>query len=92
MPEPSTKTLYCSFCGKSQNEVDQLIAGPAAGLFICDECVELCMSIVLERRTEKRTRVPLAVQSDFERLERNIEDDVNRWIERLQALKRLSKS
>jgi ATP-dependent protease Clp ATPase subunit len=43
------------FCGKSQNEVDQLIAGPASGLFICDECEELCMRIVLEHRTEKRS-------------------------------------
>ena len=37
-------TLYCSFCGKSQHEVRKLIAGPT--VFICDECVELCMDIV----------------------------------------------
>ena len=41
----SPKTLYCSFCGKSQHEVRKLIAGPAA-VFICDECVELCIDIV----------------------------------------------
>ena len=41
-----TKTLYCSFCGKSQNEVQQLIAGP--NVFICDECTKLCAEIVNE--------------------------------------------
>ena len=49
-----TEALYCSFCSKNQDQVDQLIAGPAANLFICDECVELTMRIVLEHRTEKR--------------------------------------
>ena len=39
-------TLYCSFCGKSQHEVKKLIAGPT--VFICDECVELCMDIIRE--------------------------------------------
>ena len=38
--------LYCSFCGKSQHEVKKLIAGPT--VFICDECVELCMDIIRE--------------------------------------------
>ena len=39
-------TLYCSFCGKSQHEVRKLIAGP--NVFICNECVELCMDIIRE--------------------------------------------
>ena len=39
-------TLFCSFCGKSQHEVKKLIAGPT--VFICDECVELCMDIIKE--------------------------------------------
>ncbi|MBL6782832.1 MAG: ATP-dependent Clp protease ATP-binding subunit ClpX [Alphaproteobacteria bacterium] len=39
-------TLFCSFCGKSQHEVKKLIAGPT--VFICDECVELCMDIIRE--------------------------------------------
>ena len=39
-------TLFCSFCGKSQHEVRKLIAGPT--VFICDECVELCMDIIRE--------------------------------------------
>ena len=42
----SKNTLFCSFCGKSQHEVRKLIAGPT--VFICDECVELCMDIIRE--------------------------------------------
>jgi ATP-dependent Clp protease ATP-binding subunit ClpX len=41
-----TKTLYCSFCGKSQFEVQKLIAGPS--VFICNECVSLCLDIIRE--------------------------------------------
>ena len=44
-------TLYCSFCGKSQHEVKKLIAGPT--VFICDECVELCMDIIKEENKSK---------------------------------------
>ena len=42
----SKGTLYCSFCGKSQQEVRKLIAGPT--VFICDECIELCKDIIQE--------------------------------------------
>ena len=48
----SKDTLYCSFCGKSQHEVRKLIAGPT--VFICDECVELCMEII---RDENKNNV-----------------------------------
>lgn len=41
---PSSETLYCSFCGKSQHEVRKLIAGPT--VFICDECIDLCHEII----------------------------------------------
>lgn len=44
--DDSKNTLYCSFCGKSQHEVRKLIAGP--NVFICNECVELCMDIIRE--------------------------------------------
>lgn len=44
--QDTKNTLYCSFCGKSQHEVRKLIAGPT--VFICDECVELCMDIIRE--------------------------------------------
>ena len=46
----SDKLLYCSFCGKSQNEVRKLIAGPS--VFICDECVDLCNDIIREEIQE----------------------------------------
>jgi len=46
MGKDNKNTLYCSFCGKSQHEVRKLIAGPT--VFICDECVELCMDIIKE--------------------------------------------
>src|SRR6476469_9214890 len=45
---PESKTLYCSFCFKSQHAVKMLIAGPA-GIFICDECVALCDQYVAGR-------------------------------------------
>jgi ATP-dependent protease Clp ATPase subunit len=40
--------VCCSFCGKSRHEVSQLIAGPA--VFICDECIDLCVTILTEKR------------------------------------------
>jgi len=42
----------CSFCGKSQDEVQRLIAGPGA-VYICDECVSLCQEIITEERADK---------------------------------------
>lgn len=50
----SKSTLYCSFCGKSQHEVRKLIAGPT--VFICDECVELCMDIIREETRENASQ------------------------------------
>jgi ATP-dependent Clp protease ATP-binding subunit ClpX len=49
----SAELLKCSFCGKSQKQVQQLIAGP--GVYICDECVELCNEIIDERASENKT-------------------------------------
>ncbi|MCJ8322553.1 MAG: ATP-dependent Clp protease ATP-binding subunit ClpX [Rhizobiales bacterium] len=51
----SKNTLYCSFCGKSQHEVRKLIAGPT--VFICDECVELCMDIIREENKNALVKV-----------------------------------
>src|SRR5262245_41298016 len=45
-PRIGVGTLFCSFCGKSQHDVKKLIAGPA--VFICDECVALCTTIIAE--------------------------------------------
>ena len=50
MSSNNKNILYCSFCGKSQHEVRKLIAGPT--VFICDECVELCMDIIKEESKE----------------------------------------
>jgi ATP-dependent Clp protease ATP-binding subunit ClpX len=50
----SKNTLYCSFCGKSQHEVRKLIAGP--NVFICNECVELCMDIIREEDKSQLVR------------------------------------
>ena len=45
--EAQAKLLYCSFCGKNQHEVNKLVAGPT--VFICDECIDLCIDIVDEQ-------------------------------------------
>ncbi len=52
--DKNNSTLYCSFCGKSQHEVKKLIAGPT--VFICDECVELCMDIIKEEHKQNSSR------------------------------------
>jgi ATP-dependent protease Clp ATPase subunit len=52
-PQP---TLSCSFCGKSQHDVRKLVAGP--GVFICDECVELSMTVVREKGASFYLRAP----------------------------------
>ena len=53
------KLLYCSFCGKSQNEVRKLIAGPS--VFICDECVDLCNDIIREEVQEAASETAASV-------------------------------
>ena len=56
--------LYCSFCGKSQHEVKKLIAGPT--VFICDECVELCMDIINEENKDTLVKYQEGVPSPRE--------------------------
>jgi len=56
--------LYCSFCGKSQHEVKKLIAGPT--VFICDECVELCMDIIKEENKDTLVKYQEGVPSPRE--------------------------
>jgi ClpX C4-type zinc finger len=68
-----TKTLYCSFCFKSQHEVKMLISGPAS-MFICDECVELCNECLAGRFPDK-SKFPSENDLPTERL-----------LERLQAI------
>lgn len=59
--EDGKSTLYCSFCGKSQHEVKKLIAGPT--VFICDECVELCMDIIREENKNQAVSTDEGVPS-----------------------------
>jgi ATP-dependent Clp protease ATP-binding subunit ClpX len=68
-PEP-TKTLYCSFCFKSQHEVRKLIAGPAT-IFICDECVEICNEVIAGRfpDTSKSSHKEIPTERLLERLQ-----------------------
>ena len=60
----SKNTLYCSFCGKSQHDVRKLIAGPT--VFICDECVELCMDIIKEESKESSSSTQSGVPTPKE--------------------------
>lgn len=56
--KPSEMTnFYCSFCGKSQDEVNKIVAGP--DVYICDECVELCKNIIDEELKSERTHEPV---------------------------------
>ncbi len=60
------KTLYCSFCGKSQHEVKKLIAGPS--VFVCDECIELCNEIIrdeLPATTETPDKINLPTPAEI---------------------------
>jgi hypothetical protein len=71
-PEPAvasggSKTLYCSFCGKSQHDVEALIAGPEC--FICNECVDLCDGIMLDRDVQKRLEAGRTNHPDADPLE-----------------------
>ena len=67
----SEKTLYCSFCGKSQHEVKKLIAGPS--VFICDECIDLCNDIIrdevvpeLDKATKSDLPTPLEIKQHLD--------------------------
>jgi len=62
---PPTKTLYCSFCFKSQHEVRKLISGPAGVfIFICDECVDLCNEIIADRPFHPQMPAPEKLPTD----------------------------
>ena len=54
--EPSPDPRRCSFCGKSQEDVAVLVAGPKAS--ICDSCVEICISVIADARAESRLPSP----------------------------------
>ena len=65
--------LHCTFCGKSQHEVRKLIAGPT--VFICDECVELCMDIIGEENKSSLTKSRDGIPTPKE-IHKNLDDYV----------------
>lgn len=87
-----TKTLYCSFCFKSQHEVRRLISGPG-GIFICDECVGLCNEIIVGRPISSSPQSPgeLPTERLLERLGA-IEETVQGKGNQLQSVVELLRS
>ncbi len=88
-----TKTLYCSFCFKSQHQVKMLISGPAS-LFICDECVDLCNECIAGRFPDKskfRSPEELPTERLLERLQ-PIEETVQGKGNQLQSVVDLLRS
>ena len=77
----SVDLLKCSFCGKSQKQVKKLIAGP--GVYICDECIELCNEIVDEELGDSGAGVPLELPKPQE-----IFDFLNQYVIGQEAAKR----
>ncbi|MFZ2077098.1 MAG: ClpX C4-type zinc finger protein, partial [Xanthobacteraceae bacterium] len=69
----SKDALYCSFCGKGQHEVHKLIAGPT--VFICAECVELCMDIIGEENKSSLTKSGDSIPTPKE-ISKNLDDYV----------------
>lgn len=70
---PRSNDYYCSFCGKSQDEVNKIIAGP--DVYICDECVELCKSIIDEELKFEQQNDPIKVLKPSE-----IMDELNQFV------------
>jgi len=71
------KTLYCSFCGKSQHEVRKLIAGPE--VYICDECVELCTDFVNDLPDKDLSRL---MEGGAENARNMSTEELARYVER----------
>ena len=70
----NNQALKCSFCGKSQKQVIKLIAGP--GVYICDECIELCVEIIEEEKVEKLE----TTYEEFLPLPKEINQSLNEFI------------
>src|ERR1700692_3209420 len=73
------KTLYCTFCGKSQHDVRKLIAGPA--VYICDECVDLCTDIV-DDDPDHDEKLFRSMQGDEERARAMSTEELAHYVER----------
>jgi ATP-dependent Clp protease ATP-binding subunit ClpX len=70
MAKSEDTRLKCSFCGKTQDQVKKLIAGP--GVYVCDECVDLCNEILDEELFDANTQAPAAVKDGAVPLVSNI--------------------
>ena len=81
-PTDSNEQLLCSFCGKSQRQVKKLIAGP--GVYICDECIDLCNEIIDVRRRLDEILAKHTGQ-DIEKVARDTERDYFMSAEEAQA-------
>ncbi|MDO9065677.1 MAG: AAA family ATPase, partial [Chloroflexota bacterium] len=70
---------FCSFCGKSQDEVRRLIAGPGE-IYICNECVDLCQQVIVQE--DRQPEVPLARFAALERVPtpKRIYEQLNEWV------------
>lgn len=80
VPDPKRqKTLYCTFCGKSQHDVRKLIAGPA--VYICDECVDLCTDIV-DYEADHDEKLFRSMQGDEERARAMSTEELAHCVER----------
>jgi len=77
-PSVAAKTLYCSFCGKSQHEVRRLIAGPT--VYICDGCVELCNDFVDDLHDDKE--LSRILEGDAENASTMSIEELARYVER----------
>lgn len=76
--KPSDKLLYCSFCGKSQHEVQKLIAGPQ--VFICNECIELCTDVIREESEQLGDITPQTPDGKRLPLPTEIRDVLNQYV------------
>ena len=69
-------SLFCSFCGKNQKEVKKLIAGPT--VFVCDECVELCMDIIKEDNKNNKFKIKKDIPKPSE-INKFLNDSCHSW-------------
>ena len=82
------ESLFCSFCGKSQKEVKKLIAGPT--VFVCDECVELCMDIIKEDSKNNKKKLKKDTQNKRFEFEPLLKDSIESNYELIKLKKSLT--
>ncbi|MEU8380904.1 ClpX C4-type zinc finger protein [Streptosporangium sp. NPDC048865] len=80
MPTPSLtdQTIHCSFCAKAMTEVEKIIAGP--GVYICNECVELCQAILISEAAKPLTATEIPGPDDM------TDDDILEFLPRIASM------